>query len=155
MKWSDSKESETVEMSVHNLQIDNQLLDAEKAVCVFVTPTARYNDDEIVQPALLIYWKKLKSKLNAHVYRDWMLTFKPLSIILEEILLLKVCNWFGLTEDSENDKDGLKEPELQIQQAVANATSLTAKRWYFSTLRIVLNLVSYPLIKGQCGSKSN
>lgn len=143
LKWVDSKESETVEASVQNFQIDNQQLGAEKPNCVFVTPvSSRYYDSEEEQPALLLSWKRQKTRLDAHVFRNWMLTLKPLSIILEETLLLKFCSWIGLAQQTES-LDGLQqeEAEFQIQKAVTNATSLTAKRWYFGLLQIVVNQV--------------
>jgi len=142
VKWLNSKESETLEASVENLQIDNQLLEAEKPVVIYVAHSSRYDVDDpaTAQPAMQLSWKRLKSKLNAHVYKSWELTVKPVNAILEERLLLKLCIWGGFNQ-SMVAMDDLHETDFEVQKALTNSTSLTTKRFYFGSLKIVLNQV--------------
>ncbi|CAG7684383.1 unnamed protein product [Allacma fusca] len=143
LKYSDSKESELVEVTVESFQIDNQLMEAEKPLAVFVIPTPRYEIDEFgtnIQPALQLSWQRMKSKLNAHVFKTWEVAVKPLSVTIEERLLLKLFSWIGLSEKFES-LEGLQESDFEVQRALTNATSLTAKRFYFGELSIHLNLV--------------
>lgn len=145
LKYSDSKESELCEITVDSFQIDNQLLEAEKPVAVCVLPTPRYEMDEYGtsgQPALHLSWQRMKSKLNAHVFKTCEMTVKPLNVIIEERLLLKLCSWIGLSEKFEV-MEGLQESDFEVQKALTNATSLTAKRFYFGELSIHLNQVSF------------
>ncbi len=125
-----------------NLQVDNQLLEAQKPVVIYVTPVARYEveESEISQPALQLSWKKLKSRLNANVFKTWELVVKPLNVILEERLLLKLCIWCGFSQKMISMEE-LHETDFEVQKALTNSTSLTTKRFYFGVLRIILNQV--------------
>lgn len=134
-----------VKASVENLQIDNQLHESEKSAVMYVTATERYETIENLseyepQPAMRLGWESMKSKLNAHVFKYWELEIKPLNVVLEERVLLKFCNWMGVGRNTQSF-DGLKESDFEVQKAFTNTASLTAKRFYFGMLKVLLNQV--------------
>lgn len=137
--WVDTEESETVNLSVGDLQIDNQLLESERHVAAYVTPQTDL-EAGTVSPALFLRWKRLKSNLNAHLFKEWELSIKPLNLILEERLLLKIFRWFGLGVACESAEE-VDDDGMDVQKPVKNSTSLTTKRLYFGQLKIVLNTV--------------
>jgi len=149
VKWIDSRESEIFEASVENLQIDNQLFDSEKSAVVYITETGQYGTvDDLTSephPCMYICWQRMKSNLNANVFKNWEMCVKPLSIILEERLILKLARWIGWSKKMES-MEGLQDSDFEVKKALTNATSSTAKRFYFGLLKIVLDQVSCDLI---------
>ncbi|ODN01813.1 Vacuolar protein sorting-associated protein 13D [Orchesella cincta] len=145
VEWTESKESQIVKAAVENLQIDNQLNESEKSAVMYVTASERFETVEDLsayepQPALRLGWESMKSKLNAHVFKYWELEIRPLSVVLEERLLLKFCNWLDVGQNTQSF-DGLRESDFEVQKAFTNTASLTAKRFYFGMLKILLNQV--------------
>jgi hypothetical protein len=145
LEWTDTKNSQILKASVINLQIDNQLLESEKSAVIYIASSGRSETVEDLsvyqpQPALQLYWESMKSNLNARVFKIWELVVKPITLIIEERLLLKLSNWLGFGQQVQN-LDMLQQSDFEVQKALTSTASLSTRRYYFAVLKLILNQV--------------
>lgn len=92
------------------------------------------------QPALCLYWESMKSNLNARVFKVWELAAKPISLIIEERLLLKLSMWLGFGQQVQS-LDMLQQSDFEVQKALMSTASLNTRRYYFAVLKVILHQV--------------
>ena len=84
--------------SIQNIQIDNQLFEAQTPTIMFVSPSTK-SDEYRHMPA--IHFASCKSKNssteNAEIYKHLMVTVKNITLNLEEELFFKVLKFAGIT----------------------------------------------------------
>ncbi|XP_032904332.1 vacuolar protein sorting-associated protein 13D isoform X5 [Amblyraja radiata] len=129
-----------LEVSIQDVQIDNQLLGTTQPIILSLTPNTPESETEPVEfgPAVQINAMKIPSK-NAltELFKHLMITVRKLTVQMEEKLLLKLLQFFGLGQlDQDVEKPDENAPEQN------NEKSGTAKRYYFENLKL-----SMPQIK--------
>jgi len=133
---------------VSSLQIDNQLFEAEKSAVIYMFPRgveSQSNDLSAVTPAFHIYWEEMKSSLNARVFKVFEIYLLPISLILEERLLLHLANWLGLPSHVES-LDALQKSDFEMNPALLSSSSLHTRRYYFGLLKLVLTQVKLTVL---------
>jgi len=115
LEWTETKNSRAVKAPVSSVQIDNQLFEAEKSAAVYMSPLGGGIDDLSLAPALHVYWEEMKSSLNARVFKTFQVFVQPLSLILEERLLLQLASSLGIPSQIES-LDVLQKSDFEINR---------------------------------------
>lgn len=124
----------TLDLSVEDIQIDNQLFEAQCTSVLYVTRLARVESEH--RPAIHVVAEKLKSRnQNAEIYKHVIVTIKPLCIHLEEKLILKLAAFIGAGR-SELEVP-VDENDFKAQRFISEVSAAHAKRYYFGALKIV------------------
>lgn len=128
----------TLNLSVGDVQIDNQLFEAQCTSVLFVTRSSRTEDE--ARPALQLVAEKLQSKnQNAEIYKHFIVSVKPLCVHLEEKFILKLAAFLGIGK-SELEVP-VDENDFKAQRIISEVSAAHAKRYYFGTLKLVPNQV--------------
>ncbi|XP_034152069.1 vacuolar protein sorting-associated protein 13D isoform X4 [Esox lucius] len=87
--------SEVLELSIQNIQVDNQLLGTTQPVMLCVTPGSSGESVDF-GPALQVNSVKVPSNLMlTDLFKHLMVTARRFTVIIEEKLLLKLLSFFG------------------------------------------------------------
>ncbi|XP_076596695.1 intermembrane lipid transfer protein VPS13D isoform X1 [Chaetodon auriga] len=126
--------SEVLELSIQNIQVDNQLLGTTQPVMLCVTPSSSDNNVNDSGPALQVNSVKVPSSLVlTDLFKHLMVTARRFTVIIEEKLLLKLLSFFGY---------GQTEAELERLDenlhGKFNEDAGPPKRYYFENLKISL-----------------
>ncbi|XP_076236647.1 vacuolar protein sorting 13D [Calliopsis andreniformis] len=124
----------TLDLSMEDIQIDNQLFEAQCTSVLYVSRSTRVESEH--RPAIHIVAEKLKSKnQNAEIYKHVIMSIKPLCIHFEEKLILKLAAFVGA------GRSGLEVPvdenDFKAQRLISEVSAAHAKRYYFGALKIV------------------
>ncbi|XP_072553553.1 intermembrane lipid transfer protein VPS13D isoform X2 [Salminus brasiliensis] len=125
--------SQMLELSVQNIQVDNQLLGTTQPVMLCVTPSSSESTVVDSGPALQVNAVKVPSSLMlTELFKHLMVTARRFTVIIEEKLLLKLLAFFGYgqTEEVEKLDENLYEK--------ASEDAGPPKRYYFENLKINL-----------------
>ncbi|XP_007463251.1 PREDICTED: vacuolar protein sorting-associated protein 13D [Lipotes vexillifer] len=127
-----------LELSIRDVQVDNQLLGTTQPFMLFVTPLS--NENEVIEtgPAVQVNTVKFPSKSAlTNIYKHLMVTAQRFTVQIEEKLLLKLLSFFGYDQaESEVEK---YDENLHEKTAEQGGTPI---RYYFENLKI-----SIPQIK--------
>nr|XP_031830525.1 vacuolar protein sorting-associated protein 13D isoform X1 [Nomia melanderi] len=133
----------TVDLSIEDIQIDNQLFEAQCTSVLYVTRAARIDSEH--RPAIHLVAEKLKSKnQNAEIYKHVIVSIKPLCIHLEEKLILKLAAFVGAGR-SELEVP-VDENDFKAQRFISEVSAAHAKRYYFGALKIVPSQVKLSVL---------
>ncbi|XP_064381693.1 intermembrane lipid transfer protein VPS13D isoform X1 [Dromaius novaehollandiae] len=130
--------SQMLELSVQDIQVDNQLIGTTQPFMLFLTPKMSENETIETGPAVQVNAMKFPSK-NAltDIYKHLMITARKFTVQIEEKLLLKLLSFFGYDQsESEVEKYDENLHEKVVEQGGGQ------KRYYFENLKI-----SVPQIK--------
>ncbi|KAL7864820.1 hypothetical protein AOLI_G00162400 [Acnodon oligacanthus] len=125
--------SQMLELSVQNIQVDNQLLGTTQPVMLCVTPGSLESSVVDSGPALQVNAVKVPSSLMlTELFKHLMVTARRFTVIIEEKLLLKLLAFFGYgqTEEVEKLDENLYEKPTE--------DTGPPKRYYFENLKISL-----------------
>ncbi|XP_053307347.1 intermembrane lipid transfer protein VPS13D [Spea bombifrons] len=130
--------NQVLELSVQNIQVDNQLIGTTQPAMLFVTPRSAESEETEQGPAIQVNAMKVPSK-NAltDLYKHLLITTQKCTVQIEEKLLLKLLSYFGVNQ-SETEVEKWDE---NIHEKTGEATA-DEKRYYFENLKI-----SVPQIK--------
>ncbi|XP_015598611.1 vacuolar protein sorting-associated protein 13D isoform X2 [Cephus cinctus] len=135
--------STALDVSVEDVQIDNQLFEAQCSSVLYTTRTAR--PDSEAKPAVHLVAEKLPSKKrNAEIYKHLVLTVKPLCVHLEERLILRLAAFVGAGR-SELDAP-VDENDFKAQRFISEVSAAHATRYYFGALKLVPNQVKLSVL---------
>lgn len=131
-------EAELLDAFVRDIQIDNQLFEAQCPVLLYVTPMSRSTDpEEAARPALQITAERVPrpKNSNAEIVKHLVVKVKNMSLNIEERLMLKLFAYvgYGIKEEQED----VDESDFETQRILAEATSVHAKRYYFGSLKLI------------------
>ncbi|KAF6730225.1 Vacuolar protein sorting-associated protein 13D [Oryzias melastigma] len=137
--------NEVLELSVQNIQVDNQLLGSTQPVMLCMTPHSSDSNLNETGPALQVNSVKVPSSLIlTELFKHLMVTAQRFTIIIEEKLLLKLLSFFGYGE---------AEAELEmLDESVPERPSEEAgppKRYYFENLKISLPQIKLSVFTSQ------
>ncbi|XP_043480928.1 vacuolar protein sorting-associated protein 13D isoform X1 [Leptopilina heterotoma] len=126
--------STNLNLSVDDVQIDNQLFEAQCTSVLYISRESRGKND--ARPAIHVAAEKLPSKnQNAEIYKHLVVSIKPISVHLEERLILKVAAFIGAGR-SESEVP-LEENGFNTQRFISNVSAAHSKRYYFGALKLV------------------
>ncbi|EQB79033.1 vacuolar protein sorting 13 D-like protein [Camelus ferus] len=130
--------SHMLELSIQDVQVDNQLIGTTQPFMLYVTPLS--NENEVIEtgPAVQVNAVKFPSKSAlTNIYKHLMVTAQRFTVQIEEKLLLKLLSFFGYDQaESEVEKYDESLHEKTVEQGG------TPIRYYFENLKI-----SIPQIK--------
>ncbi|XP_047373483.1 intermembrane lipid transfer protein VPS13D isoform X4 [Sciurus carolinensis] len=130
--------SHMLELSIQDVQVDNQLIGTTQPFMLYVTPLS--NENEVIEtgPSVQVNAVKFPSKSAlTNIYKHLMVTAQRFTVQIEEKLLLKLLSFFGYDQaESEVEKYDENLHEKTVEQ------SGTPIRYYFENLKI-----SIPQIK--------
>lgn len=139
--------SEMLDLSIQDIQIDNQVFEAQCPVTLYVSPISRSSDpEEGARPAISISAEKTPNKYsyNADIFKHLIIRVKNMSLIIDERLLLKLFQFIGWNSDESNES--ADESDFETQRILAEASSVHAKRYYFGSLKILFTQVRLSFI---------
>lgn len=131
--------------SIKDIQVDNQLREAEKPVMLFITPSTK-SDDLRHLPSLHFTVHSMCTPLvNAEIFKHLIVTLKNLTIMLEERLLLKLLQFTGI-DQTESEMERMDESENNQSQKSITEAMAYEKRYYFSTLKLCLQQIKLSVL---------
>ena len=114
IEYQTSSKQTVLDGSIQNLQIDNQLFEAQTPNVMFVSPSSK-NDEYRHMPA--IHFASCKSNNssteNAEIYKHLMVTVKNVTLNLEEELVCKVLKFAGITK-SDTEMEHIDESAFEV-----------------------------------------
>ncbi|XP_026223935.1 vacuolar protein sorting-associated protein 13D isoform X3 [Anabas testudineus] len=126
--------NEVLELSIQNIQVDNQLLGTTQPVMLCVTPSSSESSVNELGPALQVNSVKVPSSLMlTELYKHLMVTARRFTVNIEEKLLLKLLSFFGYGQ-TEAELERLDENFHEKH----NEDAGPPKRYYFENLKISL-----------------
>ncbi|XP_039698117.1 intermembrane lipid transfer protein VPS13D isoform X2 [Pteropus medius] len=130
--------SHMLELSIQDVQVDNQLIGTTQPFMLYVTPLSNENEAIETGPAVQVNAVELPSKSAlTNIYKHLMITAQRFTVQIEEKLLLKLLSFFGYDQaESEVEKYDENLHEKTVEQGG------TPIRYYFENLKI-----SIPQIK--------
>nr|XP_018896804.1 PREDICTED: vacuolar protein sorting-associated protein 13D isoform X1 [Bemisia tabaci] len=136
---------ESTILRIQNLQVDNQLFEAQCPTVLYVTPNGRSSlPEETNSPILRLQIDKCLpkpgSQNNTEIIQSCILEIKKFSVILEEQLVLKMFAFAGLGPN-DHECENTCENDYETQRILTEVTSVNAKRYYFGVLQLVLGRV--------------
>uniref|UniRef100_T1J4D0 UBA domain-containing protein n=1 Tax=Strigamia maritima TaxID=126957 RepID=T1J4D0_STRMM len=138
--YTRTQKGQTLDGSIENIKMDNELNDADISVVLFVSPLAKYDNQRFL-PAIHFTAHLLPNQnLNAEIFKHLMITVKNLTIQVEEKVLWKLFQFAGFNR-SDRELEKIEESDFDNQKTIMAATLANAKRYYFATLKLVLNQV--------------
>ena len=121
VEYQTSSRQTVLDGSIQNIQIDNQLFDAQTPIVMFVSPSNK-NDEYRHMPA--IHFASCKSNNssteNAEIYKHLMVTVKNVTLNLEEELVCKVLKFAGITK-SDTEMEHIDESAFEVSLYRMNA----------------------------------
>uniref|UniRef100_A0A672L9C3 Vacuolar protein sorting 13 homolog D n=1 Tax=Sinocyclocheilus grahami TaxID=75366 RepID=A0A672L9C3_SINGR len=126
--------SQVLELTVKDIQVDNQLLGTTHPVMLCVAPSSSESSAVDSGPALQVNSVKVPSSLMlTDLYKHLMVTARRYTVIIEEKLLMKLLIFFGYGQ-AEGEVEKLDENLYEK----TNDDAGTPKRYYFENLKISL-----------------
>ncbi|CAK6440611.1 unnamed protein product [Pipistrellus nathusii] len=124
--------SHMLELSIQDVQVDNQLIGTTQPFMLYVTPVS--NENEVIEtgPAVQVNAVKFPSKSAlTNIYKHLMVTAQRFTVQIEEKLLLKLLSFFGYDQaESEVEK---YDENLHEKTDEPGGTPI---RYYFENLKI-------------------
>lgn len=132
----------SVDASVQSIQIDNSLQDPHCPVVVYVSPAVGIEESKNLPALRLTVHRQMTGRLNADIFKHLIVTFKNLTINIEENQLFKLLAFAGFNQ-SDLELERVDESDYESQRSLNAATSIDAKRYYFGTLKLALEQVKF------------
>ncbi|XP_031630682.1 vacuolar protein sorting-associated protein 13D isoform X2 [Contarinia nasturtii] len=133
----------SLDFSVGDIQIDNNLFETPCPVMLFTTRNSETQNHPL--PAMHLNVKSLPSpNANAIIFEHLTLSLRPLTIYLEERLILRLAMFLGLGK-SQNDTLP-DESDYEAHRVATKILAANAKRYYFGDLQIVPSQIRLSVI---------
>lgn len=124
----------SLDLSIGDMQIDNQLFETPCPVMLFRSR----NVEASTLPAMHLNVKLLPSpNKNAIIFEHFILCLRPLTIYLEERLMLRMAYFMGLGQSQPDPATLPDECDYEAQRVATKILAANAKRFYFGDLQIV------------------
>lgn len=142
-----TKVIKSLDLSVGDVQIDNQLF--ETSCPIFLYTIKNFGEEYAIDdlPALQLNIKILSSpNKNAVIFEHFILSLRPMSVYLEERLLLRLADFFGMGINTPDPATLPDESDYEAQRIVTKVLAANAKRYYFGDLSIVPSQIRLSVI---------
>uniref|UniRef100_A0A3P9N194 Vacuolar protein sorting 13 homolog D n=1 Tax=Poecilia reticulata TaxID=8081 RepID=A0A3P9N194_POERE len=126
--------TEVLELSIQNIQVDNQLLGTTQPVMLCVSPSLA--DDGAIEDGAALQVNSVKvpsSLMLTELFKHLMVTARRFTVIIDEKLLLKLLSFFGYGKA----EAGLENLDENLHERPSE-DSAPRKRYYFENLKISL-----------------
>ncbi|XP_076064677.1 vacuolar protein sorting 13D isoform X4 [Oratosquilla oratoria] len=144
-EYQSSPQHRMIDCSVRDIQVDNQVIDAQCPVVLYVTPQSKSDDTRHLPAIHMSAYQQVTNNINAYIFKNLMITLKNLTLTLEEALLFKLLLMAGYDlPDAELEK--VEENTYDTRRMLAAATSVNATRYYFTHLKLMLNQVKLSVL---------
>ncbi|KAF7280409.1 hypothetical protein GWI33_006075 [Rhynchophorus ferrugineus] len=132
-----TSQSKQICLSIKDLQIDNQLLDAQVPVVLYITPPKTNEEASDYLPAIDLNSEiQHQDNQNAVIFKHLILRLKKITAILEEKLFLKLIAFIGFHSDQE-EVINKEESDYETQRLLSEVSAASAKRYYFGVLKLI------------------
>lgn len=133
----------SLDLSVGDMQIDNQLFETPCPVMLFTTQKG----DVDKLPAMHLNIKLLPSpNQSAIIFEHFILSLRPLAIYLEERLMLRMACFMSLGQSQPDPAALPDECDYEAQRVATKILAANAKRFYFGDLQIVPSTIRLSVI---------
>ncbi|XP_073937433.1 intermembrane lipid transfer protein VPS13D isoform X8 [Castor canadensis] len=124
--------SHMLELSIQDVQVDNQLIGTTQPFMLYVTPLSNENEVTETGPAVQVNAVKFPSKSAlTNIYKHLLVTAQRFTVQIEEKLLLKLLSFLGCNQaEPEVEKYDENLHEKAVEQGG------TPIRYYFENLKI-------------------
>lgn len=128
-------------LNVGDLQIDNQLLDTPCPVMLYTNKlNAGDSPEPNPLPAIAVSINMLPSpNKNAVIFQYFIIQLRPMSIYLEERLLLRMVDFLGLAIVQQDAAQLSDESDFEAQRVATKLMAANAKRYYFGKLEVMFS----------------
>uniref|UniRef100_A0A2R5LD33 Putative vacuolar protein n=1 Tax=Ornithodoros turicata TaxID=34597 RepID=A0A2R5LD33_9ACAR len=137
--------SQSLDASIQDVHVDNQLRDAERPVALYVTPSHK-KDQQRHLPAVRITAHRIPQRdTDAEIFKHFIMEIKNITLVLEELLVLKIAQllYFDQSSHCKDSDEEIIDNQIQRAHAVASASAV---RFYFSTLKLSLQQVKLSVL---------
>lgn len=131
----------SLDLSVDDVQVDNQLLETPCPVALFtLKPASTDSPQRNKLSALQLTAKMLPSpNANAVIFEHLILSLRPMSIYLEERLMLRMADFMGLGRAQADASALSDESDYEAHRVATQLMAANVKRYYFGDLQIVVS----------------
>lgn len=129
-----------ITLNVGDLQIDNQLLESPCAVMLYTNKMPVSGDGGAVVSAIDLSVNMLPSpNKNAVIFEHFVIQLRPMSMYLEERLMLRMVDFLGLASVQQDATQLSDESDFEAQRVATKLMAANAKRYYFGKLEVVFS----------------
>lgn len=133
-----------INLNVGDLQIDNQLLESPCSVMLYTNKWLSGSSDSPehsrVPPAIDLSVNMLPSpNKNAVIFEYFVVQLRPMSMYLEERLMLRMVDFVGLASVQQDATQLSDESDYEAQRVATKLMAANAKRYYFGKLELVFS----------------
>uniref|UniRef100_A0A336MDN8 CSON015545 protein n=1 Tax=Culicoides sonorensis TaxID=179676 RepID=A0A336MDN8_CULSO len=126
----------SLHLSIGDLQIDNQLFETTCPVMLYTAKNGSDSPNKL--SALQLDVKMLPSpNKNAVIFALFRVNLKPMCVYLEERLLLRLADFFGLVKSGPSPISFQDESDYEAQHVVTTVLASNATRYYFGDLQLM------------------
>ncbi|GAB0099028.1 Vacuolar protein sorting-associated protein 13D [Sergentomyia squamirostris] len=131
----------SLDLSVDDVQVDNQLLETPCPVTLYtIRPSSSDSPNRNRLSALQLTAKMLPSpNANAVIFEHLILSLRPMSIYLEEKLMLRMADFMGLGRAQADASALSDESDYEAHRVATQLMAANVKRYYFGDLQIVVS----------------
>ncbi|XP_059608662.1 intermembrane lipid transfer protein Vps13D [Phlebotomus argentipes] len=131
----------SLDLSVDDVQVDNQLLETPCPVALFtIKPASTDSPNRNRLSALQLTAKMLPSpNVNAVIFEHLILSLRPMSIYLEERLMLRLADFMGLGRAQPDASALSDESDYEAHRVATQLMATNVQRYYFGDLQIVVS----------------
>lgn len=131
----------SLDLSVDEVQIDNQLLESPCPVMLYTFKAQPANDSPSQRrrlSAIQLTAKMLPSpNRNAVIFEHLVFGLRPMAVVLEERLLLRMVDFMGWSGSQQDAAQLSDESDYEAQRVATKLMAANATRYYFGDLQIV------------------
>lgn len=127
-----------INLNVGDLQIDNQLLESPCAVMLYTNKVPASEGDTVSAIDLSIKMLPSPNK-NAVIFEHFIIQLRPMSMYLEERLMLRMVDFLGLASVQQDATQLSDETDFEAQRVATKLMAANAKRYYFGKLEVVFS----------------
>ncbi|XP_058447485.1 intermembrane lipid transfer protein Vps13D isoform X2 [Malaya genurostris] len=130
----------SLDFSVGDMQIDNQLFETTCPITLYTINPPSFNEspNRSALSSLQLNVKLLPSpNTNAIIFEHFILSIRPVSVYLEERLILRLIKFTGLAKSPVDPTALPDESDYEAQKIVYKVLDANVKRFYFGDLQIV------------------
>lgn len=135
----------SLDLSVGDMQIDNQLFETPCPVMLFTIKSGYSNPAPL--SALQLNAKMLPSpNTNAVIFEHLILSLRPMTFYLEERLILRLADFAGLGKSLSDPSALSDETDFEAHRVATKVLAANAKRYYFGDLQMIPSQIRLSVI---------
>ncbi|KAH3833861.1 hypothetical protein DPMN_107177, partial [Dreissena polymorpha] len=141
LNYRENAKAVTMEMTVANIQADNQLLGATTTAMLFVTPVSSSDVVENTHALWISAHKLPNMGWNAEIFKHLLVKIKKLTLQLDEVLLWKLIQFGDLGQKPADTMD-IESGASDLNVTLSSSMAAKTKRYYFGMLKIQPALIT-------------